>query len=58
MLKIKLRPFYYIYNNKKYLMLGVELKDDKLFMRIKSICDSKEYLVDIDEFYIKYKRSW
>lgn len=56
MLKIKLRPLYYTYNNKEYLLMGVELKDDKLFMRIKSICDSKEYLVDIDEFYIKYKR--
>lgn len=48
---------YYTYKNKEYLMIGVELKNDKLFMRIKSICDSKEYLVDIDEFYIKYKRS-
>lgn len=48
---------YYTYKNKEYLMIGVELKNDKLFMRIKSICDNKEYLVDIDEFYIKYKRS-
>lgn len=47
---------YYKYRNKEYLMLGVELKDDKLFMRIKSICDSKECFVDLDYFYIHYKR--
>ena len=56
MLKIKLRYIYYTYNNKEYLMLGVELKDDKLFMKLNNISDNKECFVDLDYFYIHYKR--
>ena len=47
---------YYIYKNKEYLMLGVELKDDKVVMKLNNISDNKECFVDLDYFYIHYKR--
>ena len=47
---------YYKYKNEEYLMLGVEIKNNKVVMKLNNISDNKECFVDLDYFYIHYKR--
>jgi hypothetical protein len=48
---------YYIYNDTEYLMIGTELCNDKVVMRVRNVKNNEESLVDLDYFHIKYKRS-
>jgi hypothetical protein len=48
--------FYYILNNKEYLLIGVELKDDRQVMKVKNNEGKYEWYL-LDYFQIKFKRS-
>lgn len=48
--------FYYIYNNKEYLLVGVELQDDRQVMKVKNENGKYEWYL-LDYFQIKFRRS-
>lgn len=48
--------FYYIYNNKEYLLIGVEIKYNRQYMKVQDNEGKYEWYL-LDYFQIKFKRS-